>query len=45
MKTFTILLYVAGKIATMLKIEAFDLIDAKEIATDLFGNLNNIKIL
>lgn len=45
MRTFTIILIVARKIATTMQIEAIDLQEAREIAVDLFGVMANIKII
>lgn len=45
MRTFTIILIVARKIATTMQVEAIDLQEAREIATDLFGIMSNIKII
>lgn len=45
MRTFTIILIVAKKIATNMQIQAIDLQEAKEIAISLFGATSNIKII
>lgn len=45
MRTFTIILIVAKKIATNMQIQAIDLQEAEEIATDLFGVMSNFKII